>query len=371
MESIKILIIYPYFSPAEKAGGIVSSLVNLVRNLDNYQFYVYTSCYDLDGTQHTEEANQWVNIFENTKVYYSNIEDKNHIKTIVNDIAPDCIYINGIYGLKYFLKPLLSLKQLKSKIVIAPRGMLHAGALKVKPLKKKVYLTLLKTSKLTSNIIWHATDEQEVMDIKNQFNKAQVILAKDTPPLKPDFAALTHVKEPNKLKLVFLSLITEKKNLLFLLQLIDSNPNLKVNLDIIGPIKDHSYWEKCLHIIEKNKDRIKYVGQVSPKDVVKTMTPYDFFILPTLGENFGHVIFEALTAGKPVITTYFTPWDNLKNKKAGYNLALEDQKWVNLLSQLTEMDNEQYQQWSNGAQSYLKDYLKTYTPKEDYLPLFE
>ncbi len=366
----KILILYPYFSPAEKAGGIVSSLVNLVYNLDHYHFYVYTSCYDLDGTQHTFECNQWIKKEENLSVYYSNSEDKNQLERYLNEIKPDKVYLNAIYGLKFFLKPLFKLSKYSGEIIIAPRGMLHTGALKVKPLKKKVYLQFLKFSGITKNVTWHATDQQEVIDIQKKFSNSKVILAQDTPPLKPNFANLTHKKEKNQLKLVFLSLITEKKNLLFLLEILDKNPHLKVQLDVIGPIKDHDYWLACKKLIDCNGDRINYKGQVSPKQVVETLVPYDFFILPTLGENFGHVIFEALTAGKPVITTHFTPWSKLEENQCGYNLELIEDHWIKTIENLTLMDNSNYQTWALSAQNYLNDYLKTYTPKEDYKPLF-
>ncbi|WP_430817693.1 glycosyltransferase [Carboxylicivirga sp. RSCT41] len=366
----KILIIYPYFTPAEKAGGIVSSLGNMVTNLDNYSFYIYTSCYDLDGTHLDVRVNQWVKYSDSIQIYYSSSKDDRSIKVLLDDIVPDKVYINGIYGNKFFLKPIIALKGVKNKLIVAPRGMLHAGALKVKAFKKKLYLSIIKTSGLLKGLQWHATDEQEVKDIGKHFRHSKVILAKDTPPLQPAFATLEHSKQKGQLRLVFLSLITEKKNLMFLLELLDKHQDLKVSLDIIGPIKDLPYWEKCQPLIEKNKARVKYIGQVAPKEVVKALLPYDFFILPTLGENFGHVIFEALTAGKPAIISHYTPWSNLASMQAGFNLSLNEDEWLNQLTNLIEVDNEAYQQMAKGAQSYLVDYLKTYTPKADYQPLF-
>ena len=88
-----IFIIYPYYLPAQKAGGIVSSLVNLVHNLDNYHFYIYTSCYDLDGTQHTTDTNQWTDYDTRIKVYYSDNADKRSIKELCQATHPTHIYI--------------------------------------------------------------------------------------------------------------------------------------------------------------------------------------------------------------------------------------------------------------------------------------
>jgi glycosyltransferase involved in cell wall biosynthesis len=42
------------------------------------------------------------------------------------------------------------------------------------------------------------------------------------------------------------------------------------------------------------------------------MFEYDFFVLPTIGENFGYVFLEALAAGCPLITSDRTPWTTLR-----------------------------------------------------------
>src|SRR5205823_5914523 len=44
----------------------------------------------------------------------------------------------------------------------------------------------------------------------------------------------------------------------------------------------------------------------------------DLFILPTLSENFGLVIAEALACGLPVITTRAAPWSDLETHRCGW-----------------------------------------------------
>ena len=44
---------------------------------------------------------------------------------------------------------------------------------------------------------------------------------------------------------------------------------------------------------------------------------------PTFGENFCHVIREALSAGCPVLISDQTPWRNLQECGAGWDLPLE------------------------------------------------
>jgi hypothetical protein len=42
------------------------------------------------------------------------------------------------------------------------------------------------------------------------------------------------------------------------------------------------------------------------------LAEYDLFLFPTLGENYGHVISEALASGCPVVISDQTPWRNLE-----------------------------------------------------------
>jgi glycosyltransferase involved in cell wall biosynthesis len=49
---------------------------------------------------------------------------------------------------------------------------------------------------------------------------------------------------------------------------------------------------------------------------------HDLFILPTLGENYGHVIVEAWAAGVPVLLSDQTPWRGLSGKRIGWDFPL-------------------------------------------------
>ena len=101
---------------------------------------------------------------------------------------------------------------------------------------------------------------------------------------------------------------------------------VKVSLDfsIYGPQEDKAYWEKCQLLIAKLPANIQvfYKGSVDHQEVVNTLAHYDLFFLPTLGENFGHVIHEALRAGVPILLSDQTPWLDLEKKGVGWSLPL-------------------------------------------------
>ena len=74
-------------------------------------------------------------------------------------------------------------KRKNNKTIIAPRGMLGAGALAIKPFKKKIFLTLSKILKLYSNVKWQASTAQEANEIKAVFGeKSNVMTALNLPP---------------------------------------------------------------------------------------------------------------------------------------------------------------------------------------------
>lgn len=370
----KILIIYPYFTPAQRAGGIVSSLSSLISNLPNLHFDVLTSAYDLDGSLLNVNTDNWVTLLPNCRVWYQTADAAFDLNKTIASHHYSTIYINGIYGLPFFLSPLLRLRRWKKqeghKLVIAPRGMLQAGSLKIKQLKKKFYLTLLKLSGLLNRVHWHATDAQEVEDIRKVFGRVNVIKAIDSPPLRPVYGDITQTKKEGSLKLVFLSLITEKKNLWFLLSIIDSHPDLTVLLDIYGPVKDYGYWESCQSLIQRNSTRITYKGEVTPPQVPEVLRNYDLFVLPTHGENFGHAIFEALVAGKPVIITPFTPWQELEERSCGATLPLNADRWTRMLQMYINMKPDEYLKQCINAQNYIRDFLSSLHFDEEYQQLF-
>jgi glycosyltransferase involved in cell wall biosynthesis len=53
---------------------------------------------------------------------------------------------------------------------------------------------------------------------------------------------------------------------------------------------------------------VTFRGPLRPGVVRTTVGAYDALVLPTRGENFGHVIAEALSTSCPVLTTDATPW---------------------------------------------------------------
>ena len=71
--------------------------------------------------------------------------------------------------------------------------------------------------------------------------------------------------------------------------------------------------------------KVKFYGPLKSEHVNQTLQQNDILILPSLGENYGHIINEAFSVGTPVIISDKTPWTNLQKKKIGWSLSLKDE----------------------------------------------
>lgn len=285
-------------------------MVNLVATLcSEYKIDVFCSAYEMG--EHTQlpgiMPDVWNTYNTTTRVFYSSRPSYKVLKTIFDTCLPDIIYLNGLFLPIYTVMPVMLAKRKNIKTVLAPRGMLQAGALSLKSVKKKIFLSCFKLFGLNQSLYWHATDRQEEADIKKIFgDEARVIIAPNIPKA-PYLFLPERKKKRNELKLVYLSLIAEKKNLHLALLAIREIKSTPIIFDIYGPIKDQEYWEHCQPLMESIIHQIHYKGAINPTSVQDTLSKYDAFILPTKGENFGHAIYEALSVGTPCIISRFTP----------------------------------------------------------------
>ena len=341
----KILIFIDWFYPAYKAGGPVKSVFNLVQALkEDFQFSIVTSNCDVDGEVLEVITNEWTEFQGIPVIYLSKEKQKKKVyRALFETMNADLSYYNSLFSKQFTLKPFRALKRYKGPQIIAPRGMLGSGALAIKPLKKKAFLNYSKSMLFTTKqTIWHATSAQEAEEIRGAYGKkANIRIAQNISSAMVERTTIE--KEEGKLKMVFVSRLAEKKNLYFALELMQSLVNeTALSLDIYGPIEEESYWNKCEKLIEKDS-RIQYKGVLAPHEIADTLQQYHFYILPTLHENFGHSIVEALLAGVPIIISQATPWRDLKSAGIGADLDLDNKaEWVDYFKNTIYMGLKEY-----------------------------
>ncbi len=375
-----VLVMCDWFSPGFKAGGPIRSVVNFVDNLHSaLDIYVLTSDRDLgdENSYPGISTNQWIDTLT-FRIFYASpswLKWKN-IRKIIEQTKPDFLYLNSMFSVKFTLMPLLmnlqsSLPNLR--IILSPRGMLRSSALAHKQFKKTVFLRLFNILKINKKIIFHATDATEFADIKRIFLRhAGLKEIGNLPGVQLPFRPPGN-KVPGFLKMIFVGRVHPIKNLDYVLNCLTEQKE-KIELTIVAAIDDLIYWEKCKVLINSlpSNISIQLYENLAHHLLEEIMEAQHAFILPTKGENYGHAIYEALAAGRPVIISDQTPWRLLEQSKAGFDLPLNEMNgFIRAIDKFASMNKEEFTEWCSGAWYYCNEKTERTTLIEKYKSLFE
>lgn len=285
-----------------------------------------------------------------------------------NKIKFDLLFLNSIFSFQYTVLPIILTN---SPIILSIRGMLHPSALKQKKIKKLLYLFFFKIIMLFRDIKFHVTDDVEKKYVENVFgNRYAIFVLPNIPNL---FKQQYLKKEVNNLNLISIAIVSSMKNHLnLLLALMNCKSNIIYK--IYGPIKDNEYWDKCKLIMEELPHNIKvlYMGPVLPLEVEKVLVWAHVKILPSRSENYGHSMVEALSAGKPLISSHFIPWNDLNINNAGFNVNPDNiDELTNAIEFYANSDDTNYNKLSGNASVYIRNKVNIDHIKKAYIELFK
>lgn len=365
MQKKKILIFADYFLPGYKAGGPIVSINNLMQLLkDKYNFYLITRNKDWGETiVYTDiTPNIWYNK-DGIHIQYLDNQaiNRKNILRLINENKPDKIYLNSLYSI-FTVYTLINkiTNKINYPVIVAPRGELNQGAMNSKKWKKKVYVSLLQLLRVGKKVEWQTTSLQEAENVQSFFKEAKIKMVNNIPN-QVNFTPPIIEKTSNNLRLIFLSRVDKVKNLVFIIKQL-KKIKTPISLDIYGAIKNSVYWKECESVISEVEENIKieYKGDVIYSKVLPTISSYHFFVLPTLGENFGHAIFEAMLAGTPPLISDNTPWERLEEQKIGWDTALnQENKWEEILIKCAKMNQKTYNEWSKNAHFFAIKFRKS------------
>jgi glycosyltransferase involved in cell wall biosynthesis len=150
--------------------------------------------------------------------------------------------------------------------------------------------------------------------------------------------------------------------------------HLALNFDIWGEIGDVDYFNlisKSIKNLPKNINCI-YKGKLALMDAKFKFSIYNLFIFPTKGENYGHVIFESLSCGCPILLSEnTTPWNNLETNKVGYNISLDDkQGWIDKIIYFSTLNITDREIYAENCKNYIKNNIKYDDILQENLLLF-
>ena len=372
---MKFFVTIDAYLPGFRFGGPVRSLANLVDWVgERYEIYIFTKDRDLGDEEGYKNIplNQWVP-HGKAQIFYASPDQHKPERALaeMKRIQPEVVYLNGLW--ERMTRGLLKARLPEARYVIAPRGALGAGALAIKPWKKKFGLCLMRRS--LRRLVWHATAEEEASEVRKVMGaQVSVCVASNLLERRVVNAPnnLVRVRVPGPCQLVAFSRLSRKKNFDFLLSCLGSVRGA-FNLDIIGPEEDPVYASELKKLAKELRPNqsVHFLGGKSPAELTALLPKYDFFVLPTQHENFGHVFIEAWAAGLPVITSDQTPWRDLLAKGIGWDLSLSKREpWIALLESIIQMHPDKLLKLKMQSARFVAN-LAQQQPLDAYKRLFE
>lgn len=359
-----VLTFVHYYLPAYKAGGPVRTVSNMVEHLGNeFDFRIVASDRDSFDKEPFPGVliDNWSQLGD-AEVFYASPRNRGLSATarVMRSVEHDVLYLNSFFAWQSTVVPLLvRLLRLapRKPTVIAPRGEFSAGALQLKPLKKRVFIWSARKVGLYSDVIWQASSAFEAEDIRAALKRASlsIVVAPDLPPRSlPDRVLQYSRKTTEPIRIVFLSRVSPKKNLDYALRVL-AGVRVPVLMTVYGVVGDEQHWGRCQQLIADLPDHVivRYEGIVEHNQVHEVLAQHDLFFLPTKGENFGHAIIEALAAGVPALISDQTPWRDLESHGAGWALPLDDPSaFVAVIEQQAKLSEQDARAGRENALAY-------------------
>lgn len=371
----RILILTGRYLPGYKDGGPVRSILNLTEWFGE-EYDLRIMCLDRDHGD--EKPYSGIRIKEyntvgNAKVWYTPSFTEEDITALSKDA--DVVYSCGPYN--DYARIAMKLKRsgkITAPLFVASMGSFSPEAFKIKGLKKRLFVEYMKLTGMFKDITWSVTSEREAQELRAIVGKnAKCIIAEDL--ARKESTPHNAVKEEGRLKIIFLSRISRKKNLIVVPDILANiGSDYKIDMDIYGYPEDKEYLDECIEKFRKLPKNIKweYKGELDSDAVPKVFADYDAFLFPTLGENYGHVIAEALAAGCVPVISDTTPWLDFESKGCGYVRSLDELgSFTEAISDLARMSSEEYKEKSEKCYKYINSKNEEAACNSGYRVIFD
>ena len=142
------------------------------------------------------------------------------LRDILKKLNPNIAYFYSVFSKKSTINIIQAFSALKMqpRLIMAPRGTLKPSALKKSKLRKIIYLKLVKLLGVHKHFEFHATNEQEKVEIENIFGSVKTAVIPNFAPIAIEIIN-TVEKKIGKIKLISIGRFHPIKNFHFLIDL--------------------------------------------------------------------------------------------------------------------------------------------------------
>jgi len=323
----RLLHVTPSFAPAYRIGGPVRSLEGLVCELSRVGVEVRVVTTDSNGSARLDVPRGWT-AWRDVPVRYMP-------RVLPPSLAPglgvvayrearnaDLVHITGLFSVAS-IQGLGAAISAGRPVVLSPRGVLQAEALKIgRSARKQAFLRAIAPL-LARVSLFHATSEEEAQSVRRVLGpNAPVFVVPNGVAIAPASAVEARRKQrPERPRIGFVGRIHPIKALE---ELIDACALLRdrghdFELRIAGPSQDARYRQSLVERIERHGlgERASFEGEVLGERKDDFYASLRVLVLPSRSENFGNVVVEALAYQTPVVASHGTPWQKLESSGAG------------------------------------------------------
>ncbi len=303
-----------------------------------------TRDHDTDGIRYRDIVpGRWTD-GPDAAVYYAPRFTMAVLERCIRESRADVVWLNSFFS-RASLRLLLLRRagRLAQPVLLAPRGEFSPAALALKAARKRTAIRGLLDLGCLNGIHWIASSAFEADQIRQTVGASSITIVPESvrPPAPPD---VWPVKQRGRVRAVCASRISPMKNQHFLLDVL-TQCQAQIDLDLIGPIDDEAYWAACRRLIARlpSNVTVTHQGELAHAELMTRLSGYDLAVLPSRGENFGHAVAEAWSAGCPVLVSDRTPWRALSNDGVGWDVPLDRTEWIAALERCAVMTDSDLQ----------------------------
>jgi glycosyltransferase involved in cell wall biosynthesis len=302
---------------------------------------------------------------------------RSFLKEVVNDI--DIVHTHFLWSYPQSLAARMALRNRKPLVQTA-HGALFPEALSKSKFAKFLWFKFIDGPALQKAECVVATSESEAKCIESRFSPKRLDVipnAIETPNLLDKDSAVQwahRVLENNDGKyILYLGNLNPHKNIE---KLIEAWSGIQRNwpqhiLVVAGPGMEKYIMKLQAHIHRLGlTERIKLFRPVYGQDKWALLNAAEVVVLPSLSENFGLVVAEALYCGTPVVASQGTPWSCLESEGFGHWVETEDSLLAKAINDVLSWSTERRKLLSSNAQQFIRTHFSWKEVAKQYIALY-